>query len=175
MTDEAPLKRTDTGVIPDGDGWFVLNARDARWHEGPGDRFTRWDEERRFEQFGIGLAVLGPGQITPMYHRESSQEAFLVVAGECTVLVEEQERVLKAWDFFHCAPWTGHVFVGTSDEPCVMVCVGARPTESAIFPVSDLALRFNAGVARETTDGAEAYAGLAPYEPTPYRDGWLAD
>ena len=26
---EAELKRTDAGLIPQGEGWFVLNARDA--------------------------------------------------------------------------------------------------------------------------------------------------
>ena len=28
---EAPLEKTETGVIPQGDGWFVLNARDVSW------------------------------------------------------------------------------------------------------------------------------------------------
>ena len=28
---EAELKQTDAGLIPQGEGWFVLNARDVSW------------------------------------------------------------------------------------------------------------------------------------------------
>ena len=37
-----------------------------------------------------------------MHHRENAQEGFLVLSGECLLIVEEEERRLRAWDFFHC-------------------------------------------------------------------------
>ena len=73
-----------------------------------------------FEQLGFTLAVLEPGKPTGMYHAESSQEDFLVLAGACLLLVEEEERGLRAWDFVHCPPGTRHTFVGTGDGPCVI-------------------------------------------------------
>ena len=61
-----------------------------------------------------------------MYHRENAQEGFLVVAGECLLIVEEQERPLRQWDFFHCPGGTEHIIVGAGDEPAILVSVGAR-------------------------------------------------
>ena len=90
----------------------------GRWAdlEGDGD----------FEQLGIRIAVLEPGQPTGMYHGEIGQEDFLVVSGECSLVIEGEERHLKPWDFVHCPPWTEHVFVGAGEGPCVIVTVGAR-------------------------------------------------
>jgi len=61
-----------------------------------------------------------------MYHGEDAQEDFLVLSGECLLIVEGEERQLKAWDFVYCSPWTEHVFVGAGDGPCVLLAVGAR-------------------------------------------------
>jgi hypothetical protein len=35
MVPEAPLEETEAGLVPAGTGWFVLNARDARWFDRP--------------------------------------------------------------------------------------------------------------------------------------------
>ena len=56
-----------------------------------------------FPQLGINVTVLEPGQAT-LYHAESSQEAFIVLSGECRLLVEDDERLLRPWDFFHTCP-----------------------------------------------------------------------
>jgi uncharacterized cupin superfamily protein len=109
-----------------------------------------------------------------MYHGENAQEDFLVLVGECLLLVEGQERPLKQWDFVHCPAWTEHVFVGAGSGPCAILMVGARPDpEEFRYPVAEVARKHNAGVAKETTSGREAYA---PYpRPTEgrYRDGML--
>jgi hypothetical protein len=34
MVPEASLERTENGLMPRGEGWFVLNAREARWAHG---------------------------------------------------------------------------------------------------------------------------------------------
>ena len=97
-----------------------------------------------------------------MYHGEDAQEDFLVLSGECLLLVEGQERRLRAWDFVHCPPWTEHIFVGAGDGPCLVLAVGARVKGRGIrYPVNTLAQKHAAGVDVETTVPSEAYAGLA--------------
>ena len=165
---EAPLERAEHGLAPAGEGWFVLNVRDARWfdgHELGGLYATFEGENARFAQLGFGIGISKPGVANALYHAEDAQEDFLVLAGECLLLIEGEERRLKAWDFVHLPPWTEHIFVGL-DEPCLVLAVGARrPGRGVRFPVSDLALKHNAGVREETSDPREAYTGYS--EPTP--------
>jgi uncharacterized cupin superfamily protein len=120
--------------------------------------------------------VLWRGQPNGYYHSDAAQEDFLVLSGECLLLIEGEERRLRAWDFVHCPPRTAHVFVGVGDAPCVFVAVGARHAdEDLVYPVSDLALRHGAGVTETATSGAVAFAGTAETTPGPYPEGVLAD
>lgn len=173
MVPEARLEPTAAGVVPRGEGWFVVNAREARWREGDFGTFTRFEGEPRFEQIGVNLSLLWPGQPGCMYHGEDEQENFLVLAGECLLLVEGEERPLRAWDFVHCPPWTEHVFVGAGDGPCLILAVGGRSGGDVVYPRSEVALRHGAGVERETADSREAYARFRQDVDVPYRDGWL--
>ena len=161
------------------DGWFVVNARDAAWlandafgaravfeANGPVVRKRQDLEQRLFAQLGITLAVLEPGKPSGMYHAESAQEDFLVLAGECLLLVEGEERRLQAWDFVHCPSGTAHVFVATGDAACVIFMTGARISgKTIVYPESQLARRYGAGVERETTSPFEAYAPFADWQP----------
>jgi uncharacterized cupin superfamily protein len=161
---EAPFQDTGSGLVPAGDGWFVLNARDARWltWEARGSLCSFESPEFDFPQLGVGIHVLEPGQPTGLYHSESQQEAFLVLSGECRLLVEGAERILRQWDFFHSPPGTEHIFVGAGDGPCVLLLAGTRSREMEVrYPVSELAARYGASVEVETTDPDEAYAPLA--------------
>src|SRR5438477_514476 len=148
---EAQLEDSGSGPTPVTQGWFVVNARDAeRWFsEGRGARCAfeneYGDPPVEFAQFGINVTVLEPGQ-SGLYHAESNQEAFLVLSGECALLVEEEERRLRPWDFFHCAPWTEHAFVGAGEGPCVILMVGSRSGTEVHYPVSELAARYGATV-----------------------------
>ncbi len=170
---EARLRRTDTGLTPQGAGWFIVNAREARWYTGRFGAYTRFEGEAKFPQLGFNIGVLEPGQPSSYYHGEDAQEDFLVLSGECLLLVEGEERRCKAWDFVHCPPWTEHVFVGAGDGPCAILAVGARVSDDTIYPESELALHHRAGVSRRTADPAEAYAGIPDDEPAAYRPGWL--
>lgn len=156
---EARLVETAGGLEPAGDGWFVVNAREACWWQdgafGAGCPFE--SRERPFPQIAIVLRVLEPGKPNCMYHGESIQEDFLVLQGECLLLIEGEERRLRAWDFVHFPAWADHVFVG-ADEPCAILMIGARPDEDVVYPVSELARRHGAGVERETRSPSEAYA-----------------
>ena len=89
MVPEAPLEQTGTGLVPKGDGWFIVNAKEARWgeHEKFGSG-TVFEGEPEFKELGINIGVLEPGQPACLYHRESAQEDFLVLRGECLLVIE---------------------------------------------------------------------------------------
>jgi uncharacterized cupin superfamily protein len=164
MSSEARLVEKHGGLIPEGEGWFVVNARDSRWWGnekfGLVTSFEGDNDGAGFREFGINIRVLEPGQPNCLYHGESAQEDFLVLYGECLLLVEGEERPLKQWDFVHCPPMTQHVFVGAGEGPCAILMVGTRPNpdEVLLYPVADVALKHNAGVEQETASGDEAYA-----------------
>ena len=174
------MDQTEHGLVPNSGGWYVVNLRDAEWRhaEGRGAVCIALDDfegERQDVQFGVNPFVLMPGDAMAMYHWEADQEAILVVAGEATLVVEGEERPLRAWDFVHCPPGTKHVLVGAGSGPCVVIAVGAREHDELGFPVDEVAQRHGAGVDEETTDGGAAYASVPPRQPTAYRDGWLPE
>jgi uncharacterized cupin superfamily protein len=171
---EAELRGTEQGREPASEGWFVLNAREAKWLDGHFGAYTRFEgSEARFKKLGFNIAVLAPGQAACYYHGEDDQEDFLVLSGECLLLIEGQERQLRQWDFVHCPDWTEHVFVGAGDGPCALLAVGTRSGSGVVYPRSELALRHGAGVETETREGREAYADIPPDAEVAYRVGWL--
>jgi uncharacterized cupin superfamily protein len=174
---EAPLESTKFGLRPGGPGWFVVSAREMRWRDtGSLGKFCDFEGKRRFPQLGINLNVLQPGEPMGLYHRENAQEDFLVLAGECLLLVDGDERVLKTWDLFHSPPGTEHVIVGAGSGTSVVLAVGARlRRKGLVYPVSETALEHGAGVKEETTDPSEAYGSFADWKRTPYQDGWLPE
>jgi uncharacterized cupin superfamily protein len=172
---EAPLRETRFGLAPDGEGWFVLNADESRWRDfGPLGAGCDFEGKRPFRQLGINLNVLGPGEPLGMYHRENHQEAFLVLAGECLLIVEGEKRALRAWDFVHCPDGTAHVIVGAGDGPSVVLAVGARGGRRGLVYLQEpAALAHGAGVMQETTRPAEAYRPFPRPVRCSYRPGWL--
>ena len=178
MIPEARLVETEHGLAAEGDGWFVLNAREACWRERPGrGRLCHFEEGQDFPQLGFHLYVLEPGEPMSMYHWEADQEDFLVLSGEALLLVEGRERRLHAWDFVHFPPKAEHNIVGAGDGPVVIVAVGARVDSTGPnwggYPVNEMALRHNAGVEVETTEPREAYARFPESRRVRYEEGWL--
>jgi uncharacterized cupin superfamily protein len=174
---EVPLRETKFGLVADGDGWFVINARESRWRDaGHFGLFCNFEGKRRFRQLGINLNVLQPGQPIGFYHRERAQEDFLVISGECLLLVEGQERPLRAWDFVHCPGGTDHMIVGAGTGPSVVVAVGARGgRKTLVYPVEPVALAHEAGVEQEVTRPQEAYAGFPKWGRCRYVEGSLPE
>jgi uncharacterized cupin superfamily protein len=165
------------GLVADVPGWFVVNARESRWRDaGPLGAFCTFEGKRRFPQLGININVLRPGEPMGRYHRENAQEGFLVLSGTCVLIVEGEERALRAWDFFHSPPGTEHIIVG-GEEGAVVVAVGARGRgrRGIVYLVSEVAARHGASVGRETTKSSEAYAGTPAWRRATYEDGWLPD
>jgi uncharacterized cupin superfamily protein len=154
--------------VPQSAGWFVVNARESRWlhNELGGYCGFEGEGEAAFDELGFNLNVLLPGEPMAMYHEEPGQENFLVLRGECLLIVEGEERALARWDFFHCPPRTKHVIVGAGTEPAVVLAVGARKGQ-ATYPFDETAVRHGAGAERATDSAAEAYARFSGPEHGP--------
>jgi uncharacterized cupin superfamily protein len=184
MVREARLRDDGAGLVPASGGWFIMNARHARWFHRPGRGdslpLTGSDEfeaETYFPMLGMSIHVLPPGEPNATYHWETEQEDFLVLAGEATLIVEGQERRLEQWDFVHCPPETRHAFVGAGAGPCVILAVSSRQFQKdgpwGFYCADEVAARYNASAPEDTQDGELAYARFAPSQPARYRDGLL--
>jgi uncharacterized cupin superfamily protein len=184
VVEEAELEDTGAGLVPSTTGWFVLNARDARWFEKPQQGhslpLTGVDEheaETFFPMLGLAVRVMGPGQPSTVYHWETEQEGFLVLAGEGLLLVEGEERPLRQWDFVHCPPGTKHAFVGAGDGPFVLLCASSRQFQKdgpwGLYVADELAARHDASPPETTQDADVAGERFPPSRPTRYRDGLL--
>jgi uncharacterized cupin superfamily protein len=175
---EASSQETPYGRYITSDGWFVLNLGDAlavRNDEKGGATYPLESREWPFRDVGVRVTVLSPGEPNALYHSEGVQEGFLVLSGEATLVVEEEERPLRQWDYFHCPAETSHVIVGAGDGPCAILMLGARPeVETLRYPVSEAAARHRASAAKDTEDPDEAYADW-PGEYVPVRLPWPPD
>jgi uncharacterized cupin superfamily protein len=172
VVEEGRLERLEAGLTPVSEGWFVVNVRDAAWvtNEELGVACIFEGEDAPFADVGFTIGVLQPGQAGGRYHREANQEDFLVLHGECLLLIEGEERRLETWDFVHCPPNTEHGFVGAGEGPCVIFMTGARkgwPETGIFYPRSEPALRLGLGVENETSSPTEAYAPHPKWQPGP--------
>jgi uncharacterized cupin superfamily protein len=184
MVPEAKLEDKGVGLVPVSQGWFVLNVRDARWFDKPGQgnscSLTGYDEyeaETFFPMLGMSIRVMGPGEPSTTYHWETEQEDFLVLVGECIAIIEGEERRLKQWDFVHCPPETKHAFVGAGEGPCVMLCASSRQFQKdgpwGYYCYDETAEKYNAASPEDTQDDEIASARFPEPQATRYRDGLL--
>ena len=164
--------RLEDGV-PVTAGWFVVNARDARWLHNDMRTICRFggEGEAHFDDLGIGLYWIQPGKPMSLYHHEARQEDFLILRGSCTLLVEGQERPMSEWDFFHCPPRTTHTIVNTGAEPALILAVGARKEKASVqYPFDPVVARRGAGVPDDSTPAVETYASFGEPRPGPAPD-----
>ncbi len=176
--EEARSEETPYGRYVTSGGWFVLNLADAlavRNEEKGGALYPLEPREAPFAEFGVNVRVVWPGDPSALYHSESAQEGFMVLSGACTLIVNDVERPLQQWDYFHCPAHTPHVIVGAGDGPCAILMIGARPeVETLRYPVSQVAATYGASVAKETGEPDEAYADW-PGDYVPVRLPWPLD
>jgi uncharacterized cupin superfamily protein len=157
----------DSGV-PVTAGWFAVNVADARWLHNRMRSVCRFggEGEAHFDDLGVSLYWLEPGHPMSLYHHEAGQEDFLVLRGECVLIIEGEERPLQPWDFVHCPPRTPHTIVAAGDGPALVFAVGARKEKGgAQYPVDPVAIAKRAGVPDESTTAREVYGSFG--EPTP--------
>ena len=173
-TTEAPLRAMEGGLVPQGPGWFIVNVEHARgWRSERFGDSIHFEGPARFEQFGINVRRLAPGQTSGFYHRESAQETFLILQGRAIAIVEGHERMLRAGDLLHMPAGTAHAVVGAGTEPCVLLMVGARCSEpTGEYPLSAAAANHGAESPVETDDPAVAYADVAPARPAALELRW---
>lgn len=167
MVTEARLERVASGLAPVTPGWFVVNAADAAWVSNDewyggvcifeSDEFVLRGRPDLSEYVkphaGFTLRVVPPGRPASLYHAESVQEDFLILMGECILIIEDQERRLRIWDFVHCPPMTAHTIVATDAGPCVLLATGNRRDDlERIYLRSEVALRHRAGPEVDTPD-----------------------
>ena len=150
----------------------MVNARDSPWvyNEMGGYCPFEGEGDAGFADLAINLNWLHPGKPMALYHAEESQEAFLVLAGECLLIVEGEERQLRTWDFFHCPSWTEHVILGAGDGPSLVLAVGVRGKAGARYPVNETAVRHRAGIEQESASAREAYAAFGELKEGPPPD-----
>ena len=157
-------------------GWYVRNVRDGKWWDvGPRGFVTELVDDDD-PQMGINLFVLEPGQVMSMYHWEADQEGFLVVSGEALLVVEDEERSLRTWDYFHCPPSVSHTIVGAGSRPSAILAVGTREHADGDwggYPYSELAMKYDASAEEETTEPKVAYARFPSGRPGEFREDWL--
>jgi uncharacterized cupin superfamily protein len=153
---------------------FVMNVADAPTSSHP-RRATVIDFEpdgRSWRDTGVNIQVMQPGQPNCKYHSEPVQEDFLVLHGECVVILDGEERPLREWDFVHCPAGAEHVFVGAGDGPCAVLMIGSRRKDEAHYPVNEVAAKYDASVATATDEPAEAYADWRREPWSPARNPW---
>jgi len=157
---EARIEDTPAGRMARGSGWFVLGLAGARGFatEGHGIFCNFESPDADFEDFGLNVHVIAPGERAALYHAENVQEGFLVLAGECIAIVEEQERALRSWDYLHCPAGTHHALIGSGYGPCAILMVGARKPDATIdYPVSAAAARHGLSTPVASDAAREAY------------------
>jgi uncharacterized cupin superfamily protein len=186
MMGEAELRDDGAGLVPASDGWFVLNARDARWFHRPGrgeslplTGIDEFEAETYFPMLGMSIQVLAAGEPNSTYHWETEQEDFLVLSGEAILIIEGEERRVGQWDFVHCPPGTKHAFAGAGPGPCVILAASSRQFQKdgpwGYYCADETAARYNASSPEETQDGNVAYARFPPTKPVRYPDGLLPE
>ena len=155
---------------------MIRSVRDMPWQENELGATAEFDGGvDRFPELGVNLTVLRPGQPMTMYHRENAQEGFLVLRGECLLIVEGEERPLRRWDYVHMPAGTAHAIVGAGEGLSLVLAVGNRLRDFEIlYPRNDVALRHGAGVEQDTPHPKEAYARFTrPAPQVAFREEFL--
>ncbi len=150
---------------------FIANMSEARAFSRPGQaQVIRFEPENApFREVGVNVQIMEPGVPNCLYHSQPVQEDFLVLYGECIVILEGDERPLKQWDYVHCPAGTEHVFIGAGDGPSAVLMIGSRRERKAHYPVNEVAAQYGASVAEPTDEPERAYADWRkqPSEPIP--------
>jgi uncharacterized cupin superfamily protein len=157
--------------------WYVRNLRDGKWWARRGRGFVSELVDDGGAQIGVNLFVLGPGEPMSMYHWEADQEGYLVLSGEALLIVEDEERPIRQWDFVHTPASVPHTIVGAGSGPSAILAIGAREHQAGAdwgaYPFSEVAMKHDASTEEETTDADVAYARFPDRTDGEFREDWL--
>ena len=155
--------------------WSVRSVRDLTWEKnglGVYCDLLQGDDDAA-EEFAINLSVLARGEPMALYHYEHHQEGFLVLRGECELIVEGESHPIRQWDYFHCPVDVPHVIVGAGDEPALVLSVGSRVGGGgATYPPDPLAARYGAST-DDDHDARAAYEKFGPGVAVPFDEGFV--
>ncbi len=142
------------------DRTLIVNVADTltRGHSRRASIIDFEPDDAPWPDTGLNIQIMQPGQPNCRYHSEPVQEDFLVLHGECTVILDGEERSLRQWDLLHCPAGVAHVFVGAGDGPCAVLMIGSRRENQAHYPVNEFAAKYDASAAVTTDEPEEAYA-----------------
>ena len=153
---------------------FIVNMADAPAfsHSRRATIIDFEPEDAPFPDTGVNVQIMEPGQPNARYHSEPVQEDFLVLQGECVVILQGAEKRMRQWDFLHCPAGVEHVFVGAGDGPCAVLMIGSRRRQEVHYPVNEAAAKYGASVAAPTDEPAEAYADWRQESWRPIASPW---
>ena len=93
------------------------------------------------------------------------------------LLVENEERPLRQWDYFHKPVGVSHTIVGAGSGPCAILAIGARDNQHGsdwgAYPYSELAMRYDASAPEDTTDPDVAYGRFPDRTDAEFSEDWL--
>jgi len=124
----------------------------------------RLGEAGGLTQFGVNLVMLEPGAMSALRHWHQHEDEFVMVtAGECTLVQDAGETVLRPGDCaaFPAGSTDGHHFINRTDRPARLLVVGSKaPREVATYCDVDLRVELEAGRARFTRKDGSDRTGL---------------
>lgn len=183
--DEGRFEDRGNGLVPVSAGWSILNLRDARWfdsgvrHSLPLTGYDEYEAENFYPMLGMALRVLEPGAAMSIYHWETEEEDFLVLAGTPMLIVDGKERQLKQWDFVHCPPEAKHVLVGAGDGPSVILAASSRQFQKdgprGFYVKDDVAAKYGASPPETTQENGVADRDFPSSVESRYQEGWLPE
>jgi uncharacterized cupin superfamily protein len=157
--------------------WSVRNLSEQKWWDRGPRGFVADLHGDDDAQVGVNLFVLEPGQPMSMYHWEADQEGFLVLSGEALLIIEDEERRLRQWDYVHCPVPVPHTIVGAGSGPSAILAIGAREHQAGAdwgaYPYSAVAMKHSASAEEDTSDPDVAYARFPDRTGGEFQEGWL--
>jgi hypothetical protein len=156
MVPESQLEKTEHGLVSKGEGWFVLNKRDAVWRhvDGRGASASLAPISKASGNSSSSASIRscsGSGRTDGHVPLEGRSGGLPRGVGEAVLIIEGEERQLRAWDFVHCPPNTKRVIGGAGSGPCFVIAVGAREHDSlcvtgVVYVIKSIRIRARGGI-----------------------------
>lgn len=124
----------------------------------------RLGEAGGLTQFGANLVILQAGAKSSLRHWHLNEDEFVMVTmGECTLVQDDGETVMKAGDCaaFPAGVEDGHCFINKTETEARFLVVGSRaPHEVATYSDVDLKVEIANGKARFTHKDDTPFEGV---------------